>query len=134
MKRSTTTNSTAICTFDKKLKFFEKTVLEKCRDYCPLECDSKTYSVSYNFARREPYTTIVVYYRSLKYTLVSQEPKMRQFDLVSNVGGIFGLFIGISFVTLFEIFEIFQSTLSNEKSKIGIAVIVRYSQKSMYQY
>ena len=106
MKRSTTTNSTAICTFDKKLKFFEKTVLEKCRDYCPLECESKTYSVSYNFARREPYTTIVVYYRTLKYTLVSQEPKMRQFDLVSNVGGIFGLFIGISFVTLFEIFEI----------------------------
>ena len=75
-------NSSENCTFDKKLKFFEKTVLEKCKDYCPLECDTTTYAVSNNFARREPYTTITVYYRSLKYTSITQEPKMRQFDMV----------------------------------------------------
>ncbi len=31
---------------------------------------------------------------------------MQTFDLVSNVGGILGLFVGISFVNLFEISEI----------------------------
>jgi len=43
--------------------------------------------------------------------LISQIPKEKGFDLLSNVGGILGLFIGVSFVTLFEICELFIEML-----------------------
>ncbi len=33
-------------------------------------------------------------------------PKTKIFDFISNIGGILGLFIGSSFVTLFEIGEL----------------------------
>ena len=45
----------------------------------------------------------IVYFENLKYTSITQEPKMKEFDLVSSIGGIFGLFIGVSFVSLFEV-------------------------------
>ena len=54
--------------------------------------------------------SIKVFYDELKYTKVSQIEKMSLEDLVSNLGGIFGLFMGASFMSFFEIFEaIFQA-------------------------
>ena len=38
--------------------------------------------------------------------MLSQSPKEIEFDLISSIGGICGLFIGVSFVSLFEIGEI----------------------------
>jgi hypothetical protein len=47
------------------------------------------------------------FYNSLKVTKISQIPKTQIFDLISFIGGNLSLFIGFSFVTLFEIIEIF---------------------------
>lgn len=52
-----------------------------------------------------------IYYDELKYTLVEEIKKIETFDLISNLGGIMGLFLGVSFVTFFEIFEIFFETI-----------------------
>jgi len=49
--------------------------------------------------------SINVYYEDLKYTLISQQPKIELFGLISNLGGILGLFIGFSFISLLEIIE-----------------------------
>lgn len=98
-------SNTTMCTYKYKIEFYKKTLLNKCSRYCPLECDSTQYRAETNFIRKEPFTTIVVYYRNLKYTLNTQETKVKEFDLVSNMGGILRLFIGFSFVTLFEISE-----------------------------
>jgi septal ring factor EnvC (AmiA/AmiB activator) len=38
--------------------------------------------------------------------LYSEIPKTEIFDFISNIGGILGLFIGCSFVTLFELAEL----------------------------
>ena len=38
--------------------------------------------------------SIYVYYEDLDYTLIEQIPKIQIFDLISNVGGLFGLFLG----------------------------------------
>ena len=62
-----------------------------------------------------------VYYDELTYTRVSQSPKMSFEDLLSNVGGTLGLFIGISFLSFAEIFEILFQVIfilfeKNEKS------------------
>jgi len=51
------------------------------------------------------YYSINVYYEELKYTLISQQPKTELFALISNLGGILGLFIGFSFISMLEIVE-----------------------------
>lgn len=50
---------------------------------------------------------IRVYYRQLKYTIISQTPKLDLFSLVSQIGDNFGLFWGISFLSFVELIEIF---------------------------
>ena len=52
------------------------------------------------------YFSINAYYEDLKYTLISQQPKIELFGLISNLGGILGLFIGFTFISLLEIIEI----------------------------
>ncbi len=106
-----------------------------CSSVCPLECDSMTYrmslsfsdypnklysqkltsnpiltskfpnnSISYNQIKRSV-VSLNVYYNEMSYTLISQQPKMQLFDLVSNIGGLLGLFLGTSFLTLAEVIE-----------------------------
>ena len=38
--------------------------------------------------------------------MISQQPKVELFGLISNLGGILGLFIGFSFISLLEIIEV----------------------------
>jgi hypothetical protein len=104
--------------------------LDLCMNYCPLECDSFRYEINqiikpllatgnckdcsktyeFNFETYEyltkKYFSLDVYYNDLKYTLITQQPRMDLFDLISSIAGILGLFIGFSFITCLEIFEV----------------------------
>jgi len=102
------TNLTA-CIYTDKLIFFKESVVNKCKEYCPLECASTTYSVISNLIEKSNsgYADFFVYFETLKYTSVSQSAKAQLFDLISAIGGIFGMFVGLSFVSLFEIIELF---------------------------
>jgi hypothetical protein len=108
--------------------------IEKCSQFCPLECDQYSYEIFhtphkitgagkinqfnndyiYSFLPEfqtyenvsKTYYLINVYYDDLKYTLISQQPKIELFGLISNLGGILGLFIGFSFISLLEIIEV----------------------------
>ena len=51
-------------------------------------------------------TGIYVYYEDLRYTWINQQPKIQFIDLISNIGGSLGLFVGISFISFLELFEI----------------------------
>ena len=55
--------------------------------------------------------SINVYYSDLKYLLIKQQPKIELFGLISNIGGILGLFLSFSFISLLEIFEILAEYL-----------------------
>ena len=107
---------------------------EKCSQYCPLECDEVTYSITpvakvyptrgnisdvmfasfeFNLSNlttyeqmKKHYVQICVFYKKIGYTLISQEAKTETFNFVSNIGGVLGLFLGISFLSFIEIFEI----------------------------
>jgi len=107
--------------------------IEKCSHLCPLECDQYSYEIFHTPAKitgsgiinkftddyfysflpdfqtyenvSKTYYLINVYYENLKYTLISQQPKIELFGLISNLGGILGLFIGFSFISLLEIIE-----------------------------
>ena len=52
------------------------------------------------------YYGINVYYDDLKYTLINQIPKVEIAGLVSNIGGTFSLFLGLSIGSFLEIIEI----------------------------
>ncbi len=103
-----------------------------CQDYCPLECDSISYSFSsflleyplygnitqndrnkYVFSNFETYEDVqksyysmAIFYKDMKYTLISEDENYVLADLVSNIGGILGVFIGISFLSFIEIIEL----------------------------
>ena len=99
------------CTWKYRTNFTKNDLVEKCFKYCPLECDSMSFSYSISaFNRpnwiRSDQTSVYVYYKTLKYTSITQKAKMKWEQLISNLGGYLGLFVGISFVSLFEITEI----------------------------
>jgi hypothetical protein len=50
---------------------------------------------------------IRIYYEDLKYTWINQQPKIELFGLISNIGGSLSLFVGISFISFLELFEVF---------------------------
>ena len=52
------------------------------------------------------HTSFTIYFDQMKETVILEEIKTELTDLVSNIGGILGLFTGFSFLSLVEIFEI----------------------------
>jgi len=94
-----------ICIKNVREEFNEKIYKGKCSEYCPLECDSLSYSISLSSINGVN-TGFDLYFFDTRYTVISQKPKMEAFDLVSNLGGILGLFIGISFLSFVELIEI----------------------------
>ena len=107
--------------------YFSSFNIDSCIfNYCPLECDSFTYDITLNTQiilaqgnisddyfgfhtyenMSKTFYGIYVYYEDLKYTLISQQAKIELFGLISNIGGTLGLFIGFSFISLLELFEI----------------------------
>ncbi len=83
-------------------------------NYCPRECDSMSYLVSvrsisnqYNLNN----SFIQAYYRTLVYTKISQDPSMLLLDLISFIGGLTGLFLGASFLSFVEIFEMINGVI-----------------------
>jgi hypothetical protein len=49
---------------------------------------------------------VAVYYSSLSYTQISEGAKMEVADLIGAVGGTLGLFLGLSFLSFYELFEL----------------------------
>jgi len=107
-----------------------------CSNYCPYECDTFTYDInSYSMTTKSSgnidysetffntfgfnsydnvsntFFAFIVYYNDLQYTLIKQHPKIELFDLISNVGGTLGLFLGFSFISLLEAFEVLAELL-----------------------
>jgi hypothetical protein len=113
-------------------KFYRNSYYESCSTlYCPEECDSFSYEInkdsimirssgnisSYNSLNYYPgfktfenvsrtFFAFRVYFGDLKYTLIKQQPKIELFGLISNVGGTLGLFLGFSFISLLDLFEV----------------------------
>jgi len=99
------------CTFKYKAMFNKESLTDKCDQYCPIECDSFEYTTSYSFHITESLSKsdtlkFKAYYKELKYVSIRQDPKMDRIDLIANIGGLFGLFLGASFLSLVEIFEL----------------------------
>ena len=119
------------------LNNFRKNNLDKkCSDYCPLECDSISFSYSINSqlnSNSRNNTLIKIYYKTLKYTSIVQYAKLEPTQLVCNIGGYLGLFVGLSFVSLFEIAEIIFEILriSYRKRFIIASIAIKVTEKNV---
>ena len=117
------------CTRSFLERFVKSNPFEICSEYCPLECNSIKYEITHDFLPlpstgkvsegfylkhfntyenvSKSFFAINIFYEELKYTLISQHPKMQLFGLISSIGGVFSLFLGMSLLSFIEIFEIF---------------------------
>ena len=115
--------SSSSCIKHLKKKFFSESLSNKCSKYCPFQCktillevtatnmihkniDSKSY---FYVAANE--TKFFAYYKSLKSMHITQENKLTYLDMISNIGGTFSLFIGISFVSVVQLFELLSEII-----------------------
>lgn len=120
------------CLADITGEFYNQSFYEKYGLKCPLECESMDYAITTSmskFPSRAIYLNLeklrklfngsysyenltdtllsfVVYYDELKYTMISQHEKTKLQDLISNIGGLFGLFLGMSFLSFIELAEL----------------------------
>ena len=109
----------------------------ECNTACPVECDSIDYNiVSHNYIYPnyletlnlhdwsqstgknltlrdipEAFLEVCVFYHSMQYTVTEQVVQMIQYDLLSNFGGLLGLFLGMSLLSFFEIVDLIWKLL-----------------------
>jgi len=116
------------CLFNKNSSLFINSIRPtKCYAECPLECKKINYRLSQSylghyFKENNSIThsrlKLTVFYTNLEYTLLTQVTKISWIDLVSSVGGVLGLFMGVSFFSLIEILtilsELFGEFLSDK--------------------
>lgn len=94
------------CTIDFVGRNLKNIMTKTCLNYCPLECESNGLSIEKYSTNSIGSTKIRVYLDDLQYTIISQDPKTYLFELIANIGGVLGLFLGISFLSFIEILEI----------------------------
>ena len=68
------------------------------------------YSITYDDMQKSV-IAFNVYYDDLKYSVITEVPKTSPTDLISNMGGLLGLFIGLSFLSFGELVEMFLEVL-----------------------
>ena len=66
----------------------------------------REYNITYEDLRNSM-IAFNVFYKNLEYTRITEIPKLERVDLVANIGGLLGLFIGLSFLSFGELIEIF---------------------------
>lgn len=107
---------------------------------CPIECETNSYPMSLSFSDfQDEYISFMfnnsvlkskfqrgyldiseikkhvasfnIYYDELKYTNITQLAKLTEVDLLAGIGGFSGLFLGASFLTFTELFELILTIL-----------------------
>lgn len=80
-----------------------------CEKKCPQECDATQFKIKIENIQNLAYSEGIAFtfrFSDLSSLEIIQIPKMNSFDLVSNVGGLLGLFIGITFLSFVEVLEL----------------------------
>jgi hypothetical protein len=96
----------------------QKSAQSNFKDYllscdCPMECEIVQYPFSWSFLNfgYGPNTSIEIYFIEMKETIISESPKYQPSDLLGLIGGNLGGFLGFSYLTMGEFFEIFVEIL-----------------------
>ena len=118
------------CIARTKILFFDTGANDDCQNLCPIDCSINIIDTSISIATftskwnallmknnashgqinkdfLKRYLILNVFYEDLSYTLKSQSPTNNLNNLMSNIGGTMGIFIGISLLSCVECIEIF---------------------------
>ncbi|KAM9311649.1 epithelial sodium channel subunit alpha-like [Gastrophryne carolinensis] len=108
----------------------------KC--HCPLQCEEEIFELTMSSSQwpsstyldyfsklvqrrqdfqdvqtlRDNVVKVVVYYQQLNYELIEEVPSMQLVDLFSSIGGLVGLWIGVSVCTVAEFLELILNLLT----------------------
>ncbi|XP_069506265.1 acid-sensing ion channel 1-like [Ambystoma mexicanum] len=110
------------------------------RCHCPLQCEEEIFELTLSSAQwpsaiyldsfsrrletrrgtltqgainlRDNVVKLVVYYQELNYELIEETPAMQLVDLISSIGGLVGLWIGVSVCTVAEFLELCLSIIT----------------------
>ncbi|RNA05708.1 acid-sensing ion channel 4 [Brachionus plicatilis] len=129
-------NMSILCAHAKTNEFLSNSqIYGSCHAKCPLECESsrleKTHStidamneewekIIKNFTNqidsadrkiKDELLIINIFYDELEYTLISEGESFKIISLISNLGGIAGLFLGASFLSVLELVELLAELL-----------------------
>ncbi|CAF0936619.1 unnamed protein product [Brachionus calyciflorus] len=118
-----------------------------CQPQCPLECESMSYKILYSYndflnkknnedlndfynftgtnrrQMKKDLLSLYFYYETLNYEKITEKERIDFVDLLSNIGGIAGLFLGISFLSLVEIIEIVFQVLDSYIHRTKVIVL-----------
>jgi len=80
-----------------------------CQKICPKECTTTKYDILVMnpqlALKSSEKLEFYVWYSDLDYIEISQTPKMSGYSLINEIGGALGLFVGITFLSIFELLE-----------------------------
>jgi hypothetical protein len=111
---------------------YETNISDECLKGCPFECFSIDYTVRSHASLypntneaielldwtnssadyiepneiAEAFLKFNVFFRSMQYIITTENPQMQPVDLVGAFGGLLGLFLGLSFLSFFEFFDV----------------------------
>ncbi|XP_063301279.1 amiloride-sensitive sodium channel subunit gamma-like [Pelobates fuscus] len=112
---------------------------DQLRCHCPLQCEEEIFELTLSSSQwpssmyldtfskhlssrrgyqqhteniRDNVVKVVVYYQQLNYELIEEVPSMQLVDLFSSIGGLVGLWIGVSVCTVAEFFELILNLLT----------------------
>nr|XP_050039768.1 acid-sensing ion channel 1C-like [Dermacentor andersoni] len=126
--RNVTGSSNVMCRNDEQSRMCSEEILadtsyrslKKCD--CPLKCSQEIYKTSISrtgWAQRlqpgvrrdklqnRALVKAVIYFESIIVEKITQVPELSDATTLSNVGGFMGMYLGLSFLVIFEILEIF---------------------------
>lgn len=101
------------CEFEKLENFYASIDHSECFEQCPFECETVNYDfrISTSKFKVKNVAAISITYDALSYTEISYSASLSAFDLIANIGGTLGLFMGLSILSIVEIVELGFSIL-----------------------
>lgn len=134
-------NETSTQCLDDNFSEYYDQIIKKCLVICPLECEMINYKTEISYSDypsrghsrellkyympgsfqnrkdlnyqeiRENVVHLKIYFDDMKYTLISEKPKILLEDLLANIGGTLSLFLGVSILSIGEFVEIIIQVL-----------------------
>lgn len=89
-----------------------------CSHLCPPKClnieyQTSTKSYAYTAANRKNTVFLVFYFEDNRYTEITQRVKTTEVDFIANTGGVLGLFLELSFISVYRFIVFFFDMIAS---------------------
>ncbi len=132
--------SIPICSpFNMSKCFMKQFQVESCQDACLPPCKSVAYEYQISSARLFPSANsdkadkmsfvLIMGFHDFQWTFVTEMQTMTMVSVIGNLGGVMGVFLGVSLITMFELLSFCFGILSAKRFSAPVAEIGRKPQR-----